>query len=198
MFTLLLALAAPAADPQFVAPGAKLEKLWSAGEFTEGPAEGPDGNIYFSDIGNRIMRFDPKTRETYVFRDPSGRSNGLKFDAQGRLLACEGANKGGNRRVSITEKDGTVRTLADKFEGKRFNSPNDLCLDSKGRVYFSYPRYVGKEPRELPLSENKLFPGAALGVAFARDGKALAVACYNGLALWDLSAEPRLKCWLIP
>lgn len=146
---LSVVLLAPAADPPFVAPGARLEKLWSAGEFTEGPAEGPDGAIYFSDIGNRIMRFDPKTKATTAFRDPSGRSNGLKFDARGRLVACEGANTGGGRRISVTEKDGTVRTLADKFEGKRFNSPNDLCLDAAGRVYFSDPRYVGSEPREL-------------------------------------------------
>src|SRR5262249_10294168 len=80
---------------------------------------------------------------------PSGRSNGLTFDAQGRLVACEGANTGGNRRVSITEKDGKVRTLADKYDGKRLNSPNDLVIDTKGRIYFSDPRYVGDEPREL-------------------------------------------------
>src|SRR5262245_21994438 len=143
-------LFAPAAEEKsFVAPGAKIEQLWSEGEFTEGPAEGPDGCIYFSNIGNRIMKFDPKTNKTVAFRDPSGRSNGLKFDATGRLVACEGANTGGGRRISVTEKDGTVKTLADKFEGERFNSPNDLTLDANGRGYFSDPRYVGKEPREL-------------------------------------------------
>ena len=151
MFTLLFALAAPVAaeETPFVAPGAKLEKLWSEGEFTEGPAQGPDGCIYFSDIGNRIMKFDPNTGKTTEFRKPSGRSNGLKFDWYGRLIACEGANTGGNRRISITEKDGTVKTLADKFNGKRFNSPNDLTLDNRMHIYFSDPRYVGDEPREL-------------------------------------------------
>jgi gluconolactonase len=149
MFTLLLLVAAQPAGPSFAAPGAKLEKLWSEGEFTEGPAAGPDGCIYFSDIGNRIMKFDPATGKTTEFRKPSGRSNGLKFDAMGRLVACEGANTGGGRRISITGKDGTVRSLADRFEGKRFNSPNDLTPDAKGRIYFSDPRYVGKEPREL-------------------------------------------------
>jgi gluconolactonase len=146
---LLLVVAAQPAEPSFAAPGAKVEKLWSEGEFTEGPTAGPDGGIYFSDIGNRIMKFDPATGKTTEFRKPSGRSNGLKFDAMGRLVACEGANTGGGRRISITGKDGTVRALADRFEGKRFNSPNDLTLDAKGRVYFSDPRYVGKEPREL-------------------------------------------------
>jgi gluconolactonase len=57
----------------------------------------------------------------------------MKFDAKGRLIVCEGANTGGSRRISIAEKDGTVKTLADKWDGKRFISPNDLTLDSKGR-----------------------------------------------------------------
>jgi sugar lactone lactonase YvrE len=135
--------------PSFKAEGAKLDKLWGDGEFTEGPTPAPDGSIYFSDIGNRVMRFDPKTGKTTAVRDPGGRTNGLKFDAKGRLVACEGANTGGGRRISVTEKDGTVKTLADKFDGKRFNSPNDLTIDAKGRIYFTDPRYVGDEPREL-------------------------------------------------
>ncbi len=150
MFLLLLALVAPGAEEKsFVAPNSKIEKIWGEGAFTEGPAEGPDGCVYFSDIGNRVMKFDPKTGKTTIHRDPSGRSNGLKFDAKGRLIACEGANTSGGRRVSITEKDGTVKSLADKFEGKKFNSPNDLTLDAKGRIYFSDPRYTGDENREL-------------------------------------------------
>jgi gluconolactonase len=138
-----------AADPEPFPESAKVEKLWGDGEFTEGPCLGPDGCVYFSDIGNRIMKFDPAAGKTTVFRDPSGRSNGLKFDAAGRLVSCEGANTGGNRRLSVTEKDGTVKTLADKYDGKRFNSPNDLTIDAKGRIYFTDPRYVGTEPREL-------------------------------------------------
>lgn len=128
---------------------AKLEKLWSEGEFTEGPAYGPGPAIYFSDIGNRIMKFDEKTGKTSEYRNPSGRSNGLDFDAQGRLVAAEGANKGGNRRITVTWKDETIATLADKWMGKRFNSPNDLTIDTKGRIYFTDPRYVGNEPREI-------------------------------------------------
>jgi gluconolactonase len=136
-------------ETAIVPKDAKLEKLWGEGEFTEGPAYGPDHCIYFSDIGNRIMKFDPATGKTSEYRKPSGRANGLDFDAQGRLVACEGANTGGGRRISITEKDGTVRTLADRWRGKRFNSPNDLTIDLKGRVYFTDPRYVGDEPREI-------------------------------------------------
>jgi gluconolactonase len=137
----------PTAQDRLVPPGAALELLWNDGEFTEGPARAPDGSIYFSDIGNRILRFDPKTGRTDVFRDPSGKSNGLKFDAKGRLIACEGAD-GGNRRISITEGD-RIRTLADRWEGKRFNAPNDLAIDAKGNIYFTDPLYVGQEKREI-------------------------------------------------
>src|SRR5438105_9281728 len=91
------------ATTEVVAPGAKLEKLWSEGTFTEGGALADDGSILFSDIGDRILRFDPKTGKVTVFREPSGRANGLIFDPQGRLVAAEGANSGGGRRVSITE-----------------------------------------------------------------------------------------------
>ena len=132
-----------------VAPGAKLEKVFGEGEFTEGGALAGDGSILFSDIGNRILRFDPKTGRTTVFREPSGRANGMVFGPRGQLIVAEGANTGGGRRVSITEPDGTIRTLADSYDGKRFNSPNDVAVDCQGRVYVSDPRYVGNEPREL-------------------------------------------------
>jgi len=152
--TLFLALLASAPQDQdraaaVVEPSAKLETLWSEGTFTEGGAKAADGSILFSDIGNRIMRFDPKTSATTVFREPSGRANGMIFDAEGRLIVAEGANTGGNRRVTITEPNGEIRVLAEGWEGKRFNSPNDVAVDSKGRVYVTDPRYVGDEPREL-------------------------------------------------
>src|SRR5262249_5091117 len=132
-----------------VAPGAKIEKVWGEGSFTEGGALDLDGSILFSDIGDRIMKYDPRTGKTTVFREPSGRANGKIFDSGGRLIVAEGANTGGRRRVSITQRDGTIRTLADNYDNKRFNSPNDVAVDSAGRVYVSDPRYVGNEPREL-------------------------------------------------
>ena len=132
-----------------VAPGAKLEKVFADGEFTEGGAMAEDGSILFSDIGNRILRFDPKGGKTTVFREPSGRANGMIFNGRGQLIVAEGANTGGRRRVSITERDGTVRTLVDSYGGKRLNSPNDVAVSRDGLVYVSDPRYVGDEPRDL-------------------------------------------------
>lgn len=135
--------------PSVVAPGAKIEKVFGEGEFTEGGAMDADGSILFSDIGNRILRYDSKTGKTTVFREPSGRANGMIFDSRGRLIVAEGANVGGNRRVTITERDGTIRVLADRYDSRRFNSPNDVAVDREGRVYVSDPRYVGDDPREL-------------------------------------------------
>ncbi len=171
-----------------VETGAKLEKLWSEGSFTEGGARDQDGTILFSDIGNRIMRFDPKTGQTTVFREPSGRANGMIFDKTGRLIVAEGANVGGGRRVSITDRNGMVATLADKYDNKRFNSPNDVAVDSEGRVYVSDPRYAGDEPLELdfegvfliglqgdvvPLITSAIKPN---GLALAPDEKTLYIA----------------------
>ena len=136
---IILVVALPqedAASTSVIAPGAKLEKVWGDGAFTEGGALDQDGSILFSDIGNRIMRFDPKTGKTTVFREPSGRANGMIFDGAGGLIVAEGANTGGGRRVSITERDGTVRTLADNYDDKRFNSPNDVAVDRMGASMF--------------------------------------------------------------
>jgi gluconolactonase len=183
-----LALLAGSGPDEILAPGASLEKLWDKGAFTEGGALMEDGSILFSDIGDRIMKFDPKTGAVTPFRDPSGRANGLIFDPEGRLIAAEGANTGGNRRVSITGRDGKVNTLADRYQGKRFNSPNDVAVDAKGRVYVSDPRYVGDDPRELDFegvfrvdpdgTVTRLETSAKKpnGLAVSPDGKTLYVA----------------------
>jgi sugar lactone lactonase YvrE len=126
-----------------------MELLWSDAIFTEGPAVAPDGSVYFTSIWtSRIMRFEPCSGKVTTYREKSGKANGLMFDREGRLVACEGSD-GGNRRVSITGKDGKVRALANNFQGKKFNSPNDLAITTEGRIYFTDPRYVGNESRDL-------------------------------------------------
>ena len=106
----------PTAQSRFVPKGAMLELLWGKGEFTEGPTLGKGGVIFFSDIGNRTMRYDPASGKTSVYRVKSGKSNGLMMDRRGNLIACEGGN-GGNRRISITSPGGKTRTLADRWNG---------------------------------------------------------------------------------
>lgn len=176
-----------------ISPGAKLEKLWGEGEFTEGGAWGPDDCLYFSDIGNALMKYDPKTGSVTPFRKPSGRSNGTIIDPKGRLIVAEGANTGGHRRVTATDlKTGKIDVQAEKFEGKAFNSPNDVAVDKSGRVYVSDPRYVGDEPRELDFEAvfridpdgkvTRLDTGAFKpnGVVVSPDGKTLYVADNGG------------------
>lgn len=151
----------------FFPKGSKPELLWNQGEFTEGPAWGPDNRLYFSDIGNRILLFNPVDKSVTVFRENSGRSNGLEFDLLGNLLAAEGANTGGNRRITRTKKDGTISALATSYQGKKFNSPNDLVIDQKGRIYFTDPRYVGDEPRELDHESVFMIAPSGLEVSIA-------------------------------
>lgn len=107
----------------------------------------------FSDIpGNRIIKYTPGEGIS-DFRVPSGKSNRLTFDKKGRLVACEHEN----RRVSLTEKEGTVTTIASHFNGKKLNSPNEVVVKSDGRVYFTDPPYGlnpvfgSLESQELPF-----------------------------------------------
>lgn len=160
LFLVLALTAQPPNDLAILDPGAKPEQIFSGGVLTEGVTSAPDGTIYFSDItfthasgmqAGHIMKFDPKTGKLSTFRSPSGMSNGLKFDAQGRLLAAEGADYGG-RRITRTNMDtGKAEILAAMYEGRPLNSPNDITIDEKSRVYFSDPRYLGYEPVDQPF-----------------------------------------------
>ncbi|MFO0964882.1 MAG: SMP-30/gluconolactonase/LRE family protein [Gemmataceae bacterium] len=120
--------------------------------FLEGPAVDAEGNVFFSDIaGNRIMKMDAKGAVS-VFRADSGRTNGNTFDAEGRLISCEGNEQGSGRRrmVRTDMKTGKIEVLTEKYEGKRYNSPNDVVADSKGRIWFTDP-YYGKDTASLEM-----------------------------------------------
>jgi len=194
----------PPTGPKIVDPAAKWERVYTRsapieGGLTEGPAVAPDGSIYFSDIpfgafGGLIVRFDPKTSTTSVFSDDSGKSNGLIFDGAGFLLAAEGANGGGRRvsRWNVTTK--WKATVAEVIGNKRFNAPNDICIDRQGRIYFTDPRYVGDEPRELDrMAVYVIEPSGTVrectrevtkpnGIAISPDGRTLYVANHDNLS----------------
>jgi gluconolactonase len=167
----LCAHSAPAADVpptqhDYVPPDAKVELLFDGCcALSEGVAAAPDGTLYFSDItfshkcrdesgaiqAGHIWKFDPRTKQTSIFRSPSGMSNGIKFDARGRMLAAEGADYGGRRVIRTDMATGRSTIIAAGFEGRRLNAPNDITLDERGRIYFSDPRYLGHEPLEQPV-----------------------------------------------
>ena len=164
-FYLMLSAAGAAAQGQIVPVGAKPEKLFEGVMLTEGVAVAPDGMVYFSDItfsdqtrqddgsfhAGHIWMFNPNTGKTKIFRSPSGMSNGIKFDAKGNMVVCEGADYGG-RRVTRTQMDtGQSFVIAAMFNQRRLNAPNDVTIDEKGRMYFSDPRYLGHESIEQPV-----------------------------------------------
>lgn len=127
-----------------VPAGAEVERVATGYQFVEGPAWDYKGNLHFSDIpARRIMKLDAAGKIT-VYRKESGASNGLMFDKQGRLIACEHQN----RRVSRTKADGTIETVADRYAGKRLNSPNDLVIGPDGSIYFTDPRYGRRDDLE--------------------------------------------------
>lgn len=117
----------------------RVERLWTGSRWAEGPAWfGAGRYLVFSDIpNNRMMRYDDCDGHMSTFRQPSNNSNGNTTDPQGRLVTCEHLT----RRVTRTEFDGTITVLADRFKGKRFNSPNDVVVKSDGSIWFSDPSY---------------------------------------------------------
>ena len=188
LFSLVLALVAsavfaqaPSGDPSIIAKGAELEVLFDDAFFTEGPAVAPDGSVYFSDItmsgesgmqAGHIWRYDPETGETKIYRSPSGMSNGLKFDARGRLIAAEGADFGGRRVTRTDLGTGKAEIIAGLYQGKSFNAPNDISIDEQGRIYFSDPRYIGHEPIYQPVQGvYRIDPDGSIELVISDGGK---------------------------
>jgi gluconolactonase len=215
-------------DPDFdklLSPAAKIEKVAGGFQFVEGPVWFRKGGyLFFSDIpGNVIMQWSP-SEGAMVFRNhifageyPAGKqvgTNGLTLDQQGRIIACEH----GNRRVSRISQDGMLTILADRYEGKRLNSPNDVVVKKNGDIYFTDPPFgllnpgqglqdAAKNPlRELDFNgvfritaAGKLEPAAkdmALpnGLAFSPDEKKLYVANSAGKTwnVYDVKSDGTL------
>ncbi len=190
-------------DPSFAKyrlPLAAVERLATGLRWAEGPVWFGDArHLLVSDIPNdRIVKWDEQTGELSDFRRPSNYANGNVRDAQGRLVTCEH----GGRRVTRTEHDGGVSVLADSYDGKRLNSPNDVVVKSDGTIWFTDPPfgllsdYEGnRAEQELPGSFYRLDPATGHltllddtvpgpnGLAFSPDEKTLYVVASR--------AEPR-------
>jgi gluconolactonase len=189
------------AEDPIVPPDAKVEKLFESKVLTEGVCVALDGMVYFSEItfshvardekgvieAGHIWKFDPTTNKTTIFRSPSGMSNGIKFDAAGNMIVAEGADYGGRRVTRTDMKTGKSYIIAGLFEGRPLNSPNDITIDEKGRIYFSDPRYLGHEPIDQSIQSvyridtdgklNRIITDAGKpnGVAISPDQKTLYV-----------------------
>ncbi|MHC4395050.1 MAG: SMP-30/gluconolactonase/LRE family protein [Planctomycetota bacterium] len=188
---LIVAAGCSAENAGLVAPGAKVEKLAGGFKFTEGPAVDTKGNIFFTDIPNNRIHKWSLDGKLSTFLENSGAANGLYFDKAGNLLACAG----GSRKLLSISPQKKITVLADKYDNKKFNSPNDLWIDTKGGIYFTDPRYGKRDDLEqdhecvyyLPADHKKLIrviddlvrPNGVLGtpnckklyVADAGDGK---------------------------
>lgn len=167
-----------------IAEGSTIQRAAGGFRFTEGPAADRTGNIFFSDLSrSRIHRFSV-TGNVSTFRSNSGGANGLMFDKQGNLIVCES----NNRRVTSISPSGRVSILADRYLGRRFNSPNDLWIDPRGGIYFSDPSlksqqteqdgahvyYISPDRRTVKRVTNDLVnPNGLIGAA---DGTRLYVA----------------------
>ena len=141
---------------KLVPSDARVEKLAGGLKFIEGPVwiarEG--GYLVFSDIpADELKKWTPTASQLSVFRTPSHNSNGNTLDREGRIVTCEH----GARRVSLTELDGTVRVLVDRFEGKKFNSPNDVVVKSDGSIWFTDPPYGLPRGEQRELDKNYVF-----------------------------------------
>ena len=123
-----------------IGPAGEIVKQHTGFQFTEGPAADAQGNVYFTDIpANRILKVDTEGKLS-TFLENSQRCNGLMFDGRGRLIACQG---GAGRIIAIDVATKDITVVADQYNGKRFNSPNDLVLDRLGGVYFTDPSFGG-------------------------------------------------------
>ena len=163
-----------------------VEKVAGGLQFTEGPVWSHDGYLLFSDVpANKILKLGPGDKLPAVFREDSGFANGNTFDSQGRLYSCESHT----RRVTRMDKKGKIEVLAERWEGKRLNAPNDIVVRKDGNIYFTDPAFGNQaDTRELDFygvyhiaskGQLKLIAkpkGRPNGIAFSPNGRILYVA----------------------
>jgi gluconolactonase len=189
-----------------VSETSEVKRIATGFQFTEGPVwSAQEGFLLFSDIpANKILKWSPDGGVS-VFREPSGNSNGLTYDTEGRLIICEH----GNRCISRIEKDGAYTVLADRFHGKRLNSPNDVVVRSDGMIFFTDPPYgITPEEKELPFNAVfRLNPESRElsllvknfdrpnGLAFSPDERTLYIAdsLRRHIRAFEVNAEGRLS-----
>ena len=122
-------------------------KVLDGFKFAEGPAFDTDGNLYFTDIPeSKIYKYTPDGKLS-VYQENTGGANGLFFDAAGNLVACAGRD----RQIVQYDPEGNRKVLLDQYEGKKFNSPNDLWIDPDGGIYFTDPRYGNRDNMEMEV-----------------------------------------------
>jgi len=181
-------------------PGAVPVKLAEGFSFTEGPAVDANGDIFFTDVPmNRIYKWSVADQALSLFRANTGAANGLFFDADGNLIACEG----NARRITATTPTGEVTTVISRFKGRRFNRPNDLWIDPKGGIYFTDPAYGrGGSDREInvdgvyyisPQRDDIIRVSSDLnrpnGIIGSADGKRLFITELSGDKTWTYQIE---------
>ena len=176
----------------------KVEKLFDGFKFTEGPLWNPEGFLLFSDIpADTIYKWNTAYKPA-IFRRPSGNTNGNAYDNQGRLISAQH-----NRKLTRTEKDGKVTVLAERYDNKLLNSPNDIAVKSDGSIYFTDPPYgIKKEQEELGfygiyrwdengyltlLNQEMVRPN---GIAFSPDEKKLYVSDSEKLHILVFDVKP--------
>ena len=194
--------------PGIVEPNQEAQQLATDFAFTEGPLWHPDGYWLFVDLRREppvIHRMSPAGGTPEIIREPSGGTNGMTLDLQGRLLMCEGDN----RRIARMEADGTINVVADRWDGKRFHRPNDIVCRSDGSIYFTNPSgRVPEEEQEIewPGTIHRIAPDGSVhisahdidfpnGIAFSPDESVLYVSNTRQLGerpdqYWDGEVKP--------
>ena len=191
-----------------VEPNQEAQQLATDFVFTEGPLWHPDGYWLFVDLRREppvIHRMSPAGGTPDIIREPSGGTNGMTLDLQGRLLMCEGDN----RRIARMGSDGTINVVADRWDGKRFHRPNDIVCRSDGSIYFTNPSgRVPEEEQEIewPGTIHRIAPDGTVdlsahdidfpnGIAFSPDETVLYVSNTRKLGerpdqYWDGAVKP--------